>query len=445
MMQLPFFSPGDSADIAAWRHGQDISRGRFAGHVLALAEQLPARGHILNHCEDRYRFLVAFVAALLRGQVSLFPPNKAPRVLQQLKQNFPDVYCLRDEGDELEGMENCAYPDLPAEDGDVTALAIPADRIAAIAFTSGSTGEPRPYTKTWGGFVAEAEVAGRALGLRRDEAQHRYLVATVPAQHMYGLITSIILPARFRIATGADRPFYPEDIRKAVAARSTPPILVTTPVHIRACVREQTRLPETEFILSSTAPLHAKMAADAERLFNTRVMEFYGSTETGAIALRRQAETDVWHTFDDIQVTLNEGSFEVSAPYFYQSPMVLGDSVEVLDGRNFKLHGRDTELIKVAGKRAMLGDLNHQLLSIEGVEDGTFFLPDGDESGREARLIAFVVAPGMSKDDIVVALRERIDEVFLPRPLKMVNALPRNATGKLPRGNLVQLWRQATA
>jgi acyl-coenzyme A synthetase/AMP-(fatty) acid ligase len=30
------------------------------------------------------------------------------------------------------------------------------------------------------------------------------------------------------------------------------------------------------------------------------------------------------------------------------------------------------------------------------------------------------------------ALRERIDPVFLPRPLLFVDALPRNAAGKLP-------------
>ena len=56
-------------------------------------------------------------------------------------------------------------------------------------------------------------------------------------------------------------------------------------------------------------------------------------------------------------------------------------------------------------------------------------------------LTAFVVAPDLSREEILRALRERIDPVFLPRPLHRVAALPRNATGKLPYEALLQLAR----
>jgi acyl-coenzyme A synthetase/AMP-(fatty) acid ligase len=49
------------------------------------------------------------------------------------------------------------------------------------------------------------------------------------------------------------------------------------------------------------------------------------------------------------------------------------------------------------------------------------------------RLMAFVVAPGLTSENVMRALRERVDAAFLPRPLCFVEALPRNATGKLPR------------
>jgi len=42
----------------------------------------------------------------------------------------------------------------------------------------------------------------------------------------------------------------------------------------------------------------------------------------------------------------------------------------------------------------------------------------------------------------VRALRERIDPLFLPRPLLFVDALPRNGTGKLPRAALDALIAQ---
>jgi acyl-coenzyme A synthetase/AMP-(fatty) acid ligase len=52
------------------------------------------------------------------------------------------------------------------------------------------------------------------------------------------------------------------------------------------------------------------------------------------------------------------------------------------------------------------------------------------------RLAAFAVAPGLSAEFILSALRQRIDPAFLPRPLHLVESLPRNAAGKLTRERL---------
>jgi acyl-coenzyme A synthetase/AMP-(fatty) acid ligase len=108
----------------------------------------------------------------------------------------------------------------------------------------------------------------------------------------------------------------------------------------------------------------------------------------------------------------------------------------------FLLAGRSAELVDVAGKHTTLGHLNHQLLSIEGVQDGIFVLPES-EAETVGRLAALVVAPGLRAEAIMIALRERIDPAFLPRPLILVNDLPRNNLGKLPRETVLQLLRQS--
>ena len=59
------------------------------------------------------------------------------------------------------------------------------------------------------------------------------------------------------------------------------------------------------------------------------------------------------------------------------------------------------------------------------------------------RLAAFVVAPGLSSQDLLAALRQRIDAVFLPRPLRLLDVLPRNSTGKLTQQALETLYQQA--
>jgi hypothetical protein len=54
-------------------------------------------------------------------------------------------------------------------------------------------------------------------------------------------------------------------------------------------------------------------------------------------------------------------------------------------------------------------------------------------------LAAAVVAPGLSAATVIESLRQRIDPVFLPRPLLIAERLLRNATGKLPQQALQSL------
>ena len=81
------------------------------------------------------------------------------------------------------------------------------------------------------------------------------------------------------------------------------------------------------------------------------------------------------------------------------------------------------------------------------------FIPESPEAAQEmssaealgpyaeavARLAAFAVAPGHTVESLMSALRLRIDPAFLPRPLCMVEALPRNDIGKLPRESLARI------
>ena len=441
MNRLPFLRPGAPDDVIAWRRGAPVTRARFRQDVAQLSRRLPERSAVLNHCEDRYHFLVGLAAALNRRQLSLFPPNRASETLAALKREVADVYCLTDEASPPEAgiLEVVPFDVSGSGPASVDDPVFAPEQAAVALFTSGSTGVPKRHTKTWGSLVTESRVAGKALGLTTGGQ----VLATVPAQHMYGFTFSVMVPAQWGYVIGTERPFYPEDIRKVLAASPRPVVLITTPLHIRACVLDDVQFPPLDFILSSTAPLDAALAAQAETRFHTTVREIYGSTETGAIATRRQAEGAVWQAFESVTVTALDEGFRVEAPYL-DVPQVMGDSIEIHAHHRFTLLGRNAEIVKIAGKRVALGDLNRQLLAIDGVRDGTFFLPDA-EPGREARLTAFVVAPGRTREQILDALRTRIDAVFLPRPLRLVDSLPRNATGKLPRQQLSALVREAEA
>jgi len=112
------------------------------------------------------------------------------------------------------------------------------------------------------------------------------------------------------------------------------------------------------------------------------------------------------------------------------------------DAQRFMLLGRVADMVNVAGKRTSLSYLNLQLNAIEGVVDGAFFWPEQDDVNKldgVTRLTAFVVAPGLDLAQVQAALRQCIDAAFMPRPLHLVEALPRNATGKLPQAALMAL------
>jgi acyl-coenzyme A synthetase/AMP-(fatty) acid ligase len=98
-----------------------------------------------------------------------------------------------------------------------------------------------------------------------------------------------------------------------------------------------------------------------------------------------------------------------------------------VDG-GFELNGRDTDLVKVAGKRTSLQALTAILREIDGVIDGAFI--DGAAIGQR-RLAALVVAPRLSSETLRSALARRIDAAFLPRPILLLEVLPRDAHGKL--------------
>ena len=122
---------------------------------------------------------------------------------------------------------------------------------------------------------------------------------------------------------------------------------------------------------------------------------------------------------------------------------LLSDAIVLRDAERFLLRGRIADLVNIAGKRASLANLNHHLNAIDGVLDGVFVAPDDGDGDAVHRLIAFAVAPGLDADAIMAALRCRIDAAFLPRPLHLVAALPRNTLGKLPREEVMRLLAES--
>ncbi|HEU0306300.1 MAG TPA: AMP-binding protein [Lysobacter sp.] len=440
---------GAPARLFAFDHAGTVDVARFTREVRAVASLLPAGGFAVNLCEDRYRFTVALCAAALRGQTTLLPPSRAPAVVAEVLAQHRGSYALVDvlaSDDETYGAEATGnsplYWPLPAvlpqRDGDT--LAVPEDLLIAVGYTSGSTGQPKANPKTWASFRASTAQNLAALGDLLDSGRVTPVVATVPPQHMYGLEMSVLLPLLGPLAVHGARPFFPEDIARALGDAPSAPLLVTTPVHLRALVESGMQLPPLRGIVSATAPLSRELALAAEQRFGCEVREVFGSTETCVIARRRTAHEVEWTPLPGVHLASQPDGTAVHAPHLAQ-PVVLADLVEVRADGRFALRGRNADLLEIAGKRASLGDLTRRLLAVPGVRDGVVFQLDPCERNGVARIAALAVAPGLDAADVLASLREHVDPVFLPRPLRLVAALPRNETGKLPHDALAWLLR----
>jgi acyl-coenzyme A synthetase/AMP-(fatty) acid ligase len=438
---LPLIAHRRRDAVVAWRGGAPVSASQFLAEVEHVAAQLPPGRHVLNLCGDRYRFTVALAACTVSGRISLLPSTHTPEMVRQMQRIAPDVFSITDQEAAARGVDlPCfRYPetiptpaDSPADARMIDCPAIDREQVVALVFTSGSTGVPVPHVKRWGSLVRNVRAEAERLGIGSAHA----VLGTVPPQHMYGLESTVLMPLQSGAALHAGHPFYPADICAALASLPRPRVLVTTPYHLRALLKDQATLPAVDQILSATAPLSEDLANEAESRFGAPLHEIYGCTETGQLASRRTTAGAEWRTLADVRLR-REGQTLWAEGGHIDSPTRLADVIE-LSGNGpvsatFLLHGRQADQVNIAGKRTSLAYLNHQLNAIPGVQDGAFLLPREDSPDSIGRLTALVVAPGLTPAALTQALRERIDPVFLPRPLLLVDALPRNAAGKLPR------------
>ncbi|MDO5086105.1 MAG: AMP-binding protein [Comamonadaceae bacterium] len=455
--------------VIAWTATGAVTTAQYCADVMRLAAQLatqavttpaaagqpPQRFGVLNTCQDRYGFMVGLGAALVQGAVTLMPANLTPVVLRQLAQSHGTLLNLHDGHARAEGVPGLHVAPV-ARQGDAAPMPhIPANQLAVVAFTSGSTGTPTAHAKHWGALCLNG-----ANEAARLNAAGRAIVATVPAQHMYGFESSVLMTLHGGASLWHGRPFYSADIAAALASVPRPRMLVTTPFHLSNFIASELTPPPCDLLLCATAPLHEALAERGEALFGAPLFEIYGCTESGQIASRRLRHDAAWQLLPGVEMHVETGAeaqnHARTGPGMADEPgnawvhgghvegrVALSDRIQPLPDGRFLLRGRHADMVNIAGKRASLASLSAQLRAIPGVTDGCFLLPESPADPANpagvTRLAALVVAPGLNSAQVRHALRQAIDPVFLPRPLVFVNALPRNATGKLVLADLQRL------
>jgi len=269
---------------------------------------------------------------------------------------------------------------------------------------------------------------------------------------MWGLETSVFLPLFADVCTVDAHAELPGDLIKQFTELPRPLTFVGTPLHLRALVTTSRASAQTgrrlsiglDRVLCATSPLDEGIATAVEELFATQVHEVYGCSEVGSMAHRRTAKDTIWTRFDGIKFQAGDNGLVQAGAEYLGEVFTLGDRLELLDGTRFRLAGRSDDLVKIAGKRASLAAIHKVLFRYPALVDGAVFHPV--ERASTTRLAAIV---SLSSEGDLDALKQHLathlDSTFVPRPIYVVDALPRQANGKLPRGRLLELYEQLNA
>ena len=411
---------------------------------IALAQRLADGATVCNLCDSRAGFLVAWLAALRRGCTQILPPSSGHAELAGILKLERDPVIVVDDAASAAawaGEARCLQVGFEAPDLPDSELAWLRDSDAPLVrlYTSGSTGRPRPQQRS----LAQLARGAQVLAARLDEAvpggiaSLGQIVCSVPPQHMFGLETSVMLPLLSGIPVRELKPLLPADVHAAFAAATVDGAWVATPLHLRALALSGVTLAHCRLVLASTMPLSASLAAQVEALGTAPVLEIYGSTETGVVALRRTAVEACWLPVGGVRIEPAEQGTRVWGEHF-PSPCMLADQIEPDGDGGFVLLARLGDLIKIAGRRASLASLNRVLEDLPGLTHGVFHLPAGS-SGTQ-RLALIHEGPALNRAAVLQWLRSRMDPLFLPRTIIQVEHLPRSATGKLQRTALDELY-----
>lgn len=422
-------------DVVAFGEGGVRTAADLRRDVSAIAAALPIAtpgSHVLLVVSrDRYEFAAALLGAWSAGHAVALPPNHRAGTIGALLQRDDIAALLHDTqaGGHLRVSEVLTT---------VAALEPRPIRVpdhAATVFTSGSTGNSEPCTKTRDQLLGEVAVLAELFEMRPGERT----VATVPPAHLYGLLFGVLLPLHTGGAFLRETPLQPEAIAARLAEHRAH-TLVGVPVHLRAAqVLAAGALGSVHRVFSSTAPLPEDTAQHFTARHDRSITEIFGSTETGGIAWRHRSEGDDWRPLPGVRIDVDaEGRLRVDSPFLHPDdprPLPTADLAEPGQGGAFRHLGRIDGVVKIGGVRVSLPAMQRCLLAQDGVDDAEVVAVPA--SNRGVRLLAAVATRTRTEDELRASLADQFHPSTLPRRIWIGPTLPREPSGKFPRERML--------
>ena len=302
-------------------------------------------------------------------------------------------------------------------------------------FTSGSTGHPVGALKTKQNLEEEVKALTKLL----QKYQIKKVIVTVPFTHIYGTLLGLLYPLINGLDIVLKEHFLPHDLLDAIEDHC---LVVTTPLYIKALTKiDQTKELHASVFISSTAPLDQKVAESFVSKFNTDLIQLFGSTETGGIAYKKNYD-ELWTPLDNVAIATNkENELIVKSPFV--SKVLYEDGLKHLDGKiqtfdyieihksQFKLVGRSSKILKVAGKRYSTIQIENSLEEIEDITKALVFV-ERDPNSLRGELLNITLESDreFSAKEIKKIIQNSFSSLKFSIRLTLVDAIPTTEVGK---------------
>ncbi len=423
---------GDGAHVFLREAGEVWTVDRLLALAADVARAVPADAGSLVAVRSHS---TAFVAASLVG---LWTVGRSPLLIDPALATEPSG--LRPGGARIHVMAPAGVSDPWSDLSVIESAGVPLQpRFPAAVepevafFTSGSTGEPKVIHKKAFQFGEQHRVEAPWLGLDGPLT----VVSLVPAFHILGYIYGFSTPAAGRGATVFSRGGSPQGWVEMVRAER-PRLVVGVPSHYRLMVQLlDAPLPEALYLCSG-GPLDLAIAGEFERRAGWPVVQVYGSTETGGIAVRRGSgpmepfPTLAWRSRE------SDGRLVIKSAWQERpSEWHCTDDVVAVDGGTFRLLGRADTVVKIGGRRFSTGEIVQTALAAPGVAQAHALAYD--RFGEPA--IALFVVPtsglppsspaALSAADMRAHLASRLAPFKVPRTIQVLGELPTLGVGKV--------------
>lgn len=409
-------------------------------------EHQPHQSYLL-YANNSYCFAVNFFALLLLQKDLVLTANCKADWLESIQESFDAVI-----SDHSIDTINFSKPSngidvshfLQAE-ATIGELKLPEQCSSSIQFyTSGSSSQPKAITKELSQLLLEAAILEQLFG---DSVAGCEFFATVSHHHIYGLIFRMIWPLLYQHPFHTVMLLYPEELI-AKSAEHNDICLISSPAFLSRHDKNLSNI-ELKQCFSSGSLLSYKAAQMSHTQFRLYPVEVYGSTETGGIGYRTQADNNAaWEQFPGVRFEPNEsGHVTLHSPYIRQ-PEPLDDKIHQLSDNRFELLGRLDRVVKIEEKRVSLDALEQTLMQSPYVDDAKVVVLQ-----QKRTFIGAVIALNAnglgylqqhSKRSLNQKLKESLIRTFeavaIPRKWRYFEQLPYNSQGKLPTDTLISLF-----